>query len=51
MYNVCITLNSEMDIQPSDYVPITDKVQKYIRNILKTIIPPIKVSNIKQPEQ
>ena len=51
MYNVCITLNSEMDIQPSDYVPITDKDQKYIRNILKTIIPPIKVSNIKQPEQ
>ena len=50
MYGVYIDLDSGRDIQFTNYRPITKKVQKYIKDILKIIIPPIKVGNAEKPE-
>lgn len=50
MYSVYIDLDSGRDIQFTNYRPITKKVQKYIKDILKIIIPPIKVGNAEKPE-
>jgi hypothetical protein len=50
MYAVYIDFKSGTSIQHTNYRPVTEKAQKLIKNILKTIIPPIKVSNIKEPE-
>lgn len=50
MYRVYIDLDSGESHHRTDYSSVTEKVQKYIKNILKTIIPPIKVSSEKEPE-
>ncbi len=50
MYGIYINLDSERDIQSTNYRPITKKIQKYIKDILKIIIPPIKVGNVEKPE-
>lgn len=50
MYGVYIDLDSGKDIQSTNYCSVTKKVQKYIKDILKIIIPPIKVSSVEKPE-
>ena len=50
MHGVYIDLDSKEAIQRTNYRSVTEKALKYIKNILKTIIPPIKVSSVKQPE-
>ena len=50
MHGVYIDLDSKEAIQRTNYRYVTEKALKYIKNILKTIIPPIKVSSVKQPE-
>lgn len=51
MGSVFIDLDNDKFIHSTNYSSVTDKTQKYIKNILRTIIPPIKVSSIKEPEQ
>lgn len=51
MYSVYIDLDIGEHIYSTDYFSVTEKAQKYIKNMLKTIIPPIKVSSEKKPEQ
>lgn len=50
MHGVYIDLDSGKDIKFTNYCSVTEKVQKYIKNILKIIIPPIKVSSVEKPE-
>lgn len=51
MNSVFIDLDNNKFIHSTNYSSVTDKAQKYIKSILKTIIPPIKVGSEKNPEQ
>lgn len=43
MYGVYIDMCSGVSIYSTDYSSVTEKAQRYIKNMLKTIIPPIRV--------